>query len=786
MKPMSRNVNFQVENNPTMLEPNSLKMLFESALQSMSEMATIENQNVEKLKEIGPSAEEALSEALREHKRDLKLLHNDLDSAVAKLQHVSRPAAVAESDISLLDTQVRHIKEAAELLDYISAFSSLPKGFADNLEILKQSSSGLPSILSDEYHHSAQVMAKLRKITRGLEGPIFSELSANVRAYLDVIEEDLLLLFEQAVQKEPQDIGIMKRFVDALFVLNGGEHIPGRYAFIIVSSKLNYLADDGNEDSLKLVFDQMKAICWEEFDFINRVFPPLLSPRVTMTLLQLVLSDPVHGITMRVERILSPPPPIGPRSLPDYLNLLSNAVKNTREVFDVLKHQNLFMEGVNGNDTKFSSHKDKTLWPQPSFSDMATRQYSHRGSSLLNVDVELMMQQALTELRSGYPNSEIKCLLQNLLKQYESIWKGVLEYDMFQGMGRGAVLRLDGFPAIVLERVQSFEMLFKGPLQESVMSHVLSSLEQSIRRCQMVMIGDHEEEGELIGGLWASASRYISSFLVGPCVSAALQLVSKLDSDKKGPLTWESSRVSVPPFAFYEVISACNAASLALNAHFTSIVLPAVNYTPTQRTVVTETTKTHIDRIDSILSLSIQRALEIVSEWAGQHFSKKRSAQDYAVKNAKGLSMQPAEPTSCMLRLCKVVKEQYSFITKYLPEVDMSGMWSAFGLSIVQMFMDYIKNSKITETGGFILAHDLNEMQGMLRLFGSAKVDMKTKQLHSIVSLYIIPAENIKGLIEGDKLLSEMPKSALKEYVKQRADWQNSIGILSSWAKEIF
>ncbi len=247
-------------------------------------MAAIENQNEEKLKEIGISAEKALSDTLTEHKKDHKWLQNDLDSAVAKLQLVSRPAEEVESGISLLDTQVRHIKEATELLDYVSAFSSLPKVFANDINILKQNSSGLPSILRDEYDHSAQVMAKLRKITKGLEGPILKELGANVCAYSDVIEEDLLLLFEEAVQKEPRDIGTTKQFVDALFVLNGGAHIPGRYAFIVVSSKLNYSADDGNEDNLKLVFDRMKAVCLEEFDFIHRVFSPLLAPRVTTQL----------------------------------------------------------------------------------------------------------------------------------------------------------------------------------------------------------------------------------------------------------------------------------------------------------------------------------------------------------------------------------------------------------------------------------------------------------------------------------------------------------------------
>ncbi len=789
MKPIPHNdINFQVKI-PEMLDPQALKALFQAASQYLSDMTAVEDQNGERLKEIGPPAEKALSKALKDHKRDLKLLHNDLDCAVAKLQHVSRPAAVVEGEISLLDTQMRHIKEAAELLDYISAFRSLPKGFVDNPEILKQHSRDLPSFFTEEYGHTAQVMAKLRMITRGLEGPMFGEMPANVQDYSDAIEEHLLMLFEKAVQEEPQDIGIMKSFVDALFVLNGGERIPGRYAFIVVSSKLSELySDEGSEDSLRLLFEQVKAICCEEFDFIKRVFRPQLAPRVTTTLLQLMLSDPVYGITMKVERILSPPPPQGPRPLPNYLDLLSIAIKDMKEVFDFLKHQNLFTEGEVevSNERKIGSHEDRTRRPSLNYSSNNTAQNAHRGTSLLKIDVELMTQNILTELRSGYPNSEMKCLLQSLLDQYKSIWEGVLEYDMFQGMGRATTIRLDGFPAVVLKLVKSFEMLLKGPLQGSVIDHVLSVLDESIRRCQIIMVSDYEEEGELIGILWASVSTYISSFLVGPCISAALQLVSQLDSDKKGPLTWEASRISIPPPAFYEVISACSTAGRALKAHFTSIVLPAVNYTPTQRTVVTEINKTHVGRIDGLMSLAIQRALEIVSEWVGQHFSKKKSRQDYAVKNAKGLSMQPAEPTSCMLQLCKVVKEQHSFITKCLPEVDLSGMWSAFGLGVVQRFMGYLKNSKVTETGGFILAQDVNEMQDMLRLFDSAKVDMQTKKLRSIINLYIIPAANIEGLVEGDGIVSQMPKSELKEYAKQRADWQTGIGTLSSWAKEVF
>ncbi len=788
-----------------LLDPHVLYALLETASQRLSDMATLECGNWETLEEMGSSAAKTFSETLSNHKSDLKLLHNDLNSAMAKLQHVSRPAACVEHDISLLDTQVRHVEEAAELLDYISAFSSLPKGFADNpSDVLKNhNSSGLPLVYnSDEYGHTAQVMAKLRMITRGLEDPTFGELSANVRAYSDVIEEELLMLFEQAVQKEPHDIGMMKHFVDALFVLNGGEHIPGRYAFIVVSSKLSEKADEGDdEDSLRLLFDQMKVTCCEEFDFINRVFPPSLAPRVTMTLLQLVLSDPVHGITMKVQRILSPPTPREPRSLRNYLDLLSVAVKNTRDVFDVLKYQNPFTEvggkvEISSNNKKLGSDGENKTPPRPlqNYGDTVTsgrscrRSSAAREPSLLSVDVELMMQLVLTELRVEYPNSEMKFLLQSLLNQYESIWEDSLKHVFFQGVGKASAIRFDDFPAIILEQVKSFKILLKGPLEESVIDHVLALVGESIRRCQIIMAGEYEEEGELIGGLWASASRYISYFLVGPCVSAALQLVSQLDSDKKGPLTWEFSRVSVPPPAFYDVISACIVASKALKAHFTSIVLPAVNYTPTQRTVVTETNKTHVDRIDSLVGLSLQRALEMVSKWVGQHLSKKRGTQDYAVNNAKGdPRMQPAEPTLCMIQLCKTVKAQYNLVMKCLPEVNLSEMWSAFGLSIVQRFMDYLKNSKgVTATGGFILAQDVNEMQDMLRLFDSAKVDTKTKQLRSITNLYIIPAENIKGLVEGDKLLSQMPKSELKEYAKQRADWQNSIGIMNSWSKELF
>ncbi len=102
MKPIPHNdINFQVKI-PEMLDPQALKALFQAASQYLSDMTAVEDQNGERLKEIGPPAEKALSKALKDHKRDLKLLHNDLDCAVAKLQHVSRPAAVVEGEISLL------------------------------------------------------------------------------------------------------------------------------------------------------------------------------------------------------------------------------------------------------------------------------------------------------------------------------------------------------------------------------------------------------------------------------------------------------------------------------------------------------------------------------------------------------------------------------------------------------------------------------------------------------------------------------------------------------------
>jgi hypothetical protein len=47
----------------------------------------------------------------------------------------------------------------------------------------------------------------------------------------------------------------------------------------------------------------------------------------------------------RVEQVLSPPPPLDPLPLPDYLNCLCMVEQQTMALFDMLKAHNLLLEG---------------------------------------------------------------------------------------------------------------------------------------------------------------------------------------------------------------------------------------------------------------------------------------------------------------------------------------------------------------------------------------------------------------------------------------------------------
>ncbi|CAN0427568.1 unnamed protein product, partial [Discosporangium mesarthrocarpum] len=186
-----------------------------------------------------------------------------------------------------------------------------------------------------------QVLAKLKNIANELESTELVKAVRNMQAYSDFLEQELLDLFERAAGRSPPEVEFMRECSDILYALNEGEHLQNRFVFFVVTQKLQRGEEVGNSaaasDSLSSLFGRVVSTCQSQFSIIGRAFPPPMVPRVTRLLLQRILSDPVYGVQARVEAVLSPPPPVEPLPLADYLNCLCTVEQKTGALFEMLK-----------------------------------------------------------------------------------------------------------------------------------------------------------------------------------------------------------------------------------------------------------------------------------------------------------------------------------------------------------------------------------------------------------------------------------------------------------------
>jgi hypothetical protein len=75
-------------------------------------------------------------------------------------------------------------------------------------------------------------------------------------------------------------------------------------------------------DQLSDLFGTISAVCQEQFTVIRLVFPAATVARITRLLIQRIFNDPLFGIQIRVDAVLSPRPPKPPLSLGEYIEAL--------------------------------------------------------------------------------------------------------------------------------------------------------------------------------------------------------------------------------------------------------------------------------------------------------------------------------------------------------------------------------------------------------------------------------------------------------------------------------
>lgn len=276
------------------LDPHALKKLFSTVSAMLEGMQAEAAEQSAELEEDAESVEDDYRRGLARHQTALELLSGNLSRVDERFRRVTTAAVRTGDSLARKEAQRARAADAVELLDHFRVFDTLPPGFADDEASLATAvRSRLPAVFADDDRRmeAARVLSRLRAICFELDAPGLGAAAANMRAYSDFLERELLDLFERAAARSPPDADFMRECAEILYALNEGDHLQGRYVYSVVSKRLAHgsaatatptaaAASAGDQDSLSALFGKVVDVCQTEFPLIMQVFPPLLAPKV--------------------------------------------------------------------------------------------------------------------------------------------------------------------------------------------------------------------------------------------------------------------------------------------------------------------------------------------------------------------------------------------------------------------------------------------------------------------------------------------------------------------------
>ncbi|CAM9358850.1 unnamed protein product [Chrysoparadoxa australica] len=764
------------------LDPNALKKLFTTTRTLLGRMEReVEGQTLELQGDCAPIEAEYRT-ALTAHTDKLDYVMDDLDGVDKRFREVAQHAVRIGERVGKLEAQRRRAAEALELLGYFKMFEKLPKRFGEDQASVARYAKNLPPLFSDEDRRAeaAEVLAKLKAITCDLDAPELDVAVQNMQAYSDYLEQELLELFERAAGRGRPEVEFMQASPKSecariLHTLNEGEHLQGRYVFFVVSGKLQQpvgdrAAGEGGYDSLSGLFGRVVNVCSQEFALIGKLFPPSLVPKVTRLLLQRILNDPVYGIQARVENVLSPPAPIEPLPLPDYLNCLSMVEQQTMALFEMLKSQDLLQDEVPKQSQDGDSSDDEG-------------EYHGMGQgAALRRYLDDQAKHMFFEHRQVYPQMELRNLLQSLLGITQSAWQGALVMSMVSS--HNSVLNsLDDFPTVDEGAVHDMEYLLSGPLRGGLLQDVMSTSRDTVHRCRVILHGDEEAREAKVVQYWGVTCRHLVEHLIFPALRAAHNLLPKPSANAASAALKEiqGGAVPLPTPTFYGVIKAAGTASTAIQAHYKQSIAPGMEGVPTLRTIAKETRRSSVTKIERTAMKVLERALELVVVYTERQLGQRRTKGDYCPKEDQA---QQVETTRTVKTICNMLSEQHRVATECLPSMDLRTTWSYVGLRVHELFVSHLKHSRVNVLGAFVLTNDVNTLQSVLGSFGCPKTNAAMEQLREAINLFLVPPENLPGLMETGRL-AQMNRDELRHFITGRADYHSHPGIKAPWVKEI-
>ncbi len=672
------------------------------------------------------------------------------------------------------------------------------------------------------------------------------------------------------------DMATMRDCAASLLKFGDAVKLYNTYIYTIVAKQVQAQAarrqgngaDDADEmrDALSEFFGLISALCQKAFTLIRQVFPPSASLKVTRMLIDRMVNDPAFGIQVRVAEVLDDGKDDGAGggghglSVSDSLDMLLMVHDKTNALAtDLIEHceeaEKSYLEdrqqgaarrgdgvwlgedGENpdhdedrgaaddaaGGATAAAAATAAAMGGRWAGAGAAAASSSSRSQEALSSYVKIQFAELFVGQRESYLEKEVSLLRMRLVNGLAQVvgpevglTSGAPEAGgrggsavkpakkmPFGNRGGGATEDAELLPALRHDKVENYDVMLQNWLRKEVLASFLDHCRDALSRNAKMFRKDDERADNVLVML-SVVHKFLATSVLLPSLSAASNIVQQ-------PST------GAPPPTFYQVLAAVHAWVDTYKEFFKTTALPEVHSKPTTQTVLLESCRKFLARVERAGAKTIERGVDAIMRTVERIHRELLTKTDYLAKDNTVTELQA---TRACLTLRDCLHHHIGLLRQSLPPNDVRVIVAVLAHRVQALLMSRVKQLRINTSGALVLMQDVEIIQGCFTVLYTEEeeeIDATKKtttgsgasapavaaaaasaplidnvgeikaafdELKEVVGLFIVPPANLVGLLDHGYLATQ-DRNELFLYISMRADFRTH-GMISPWVRKIF
>uniref|UniRef100_A0A6B2L344 Exocyst complex component Sec10-like alpha-helical bundle domain-containing protein n=1 Tax=Arcella intermedia TaxID=1963864 RepID=A0A6B2L344_9EUKA len=175
--------------------------------------------------------------------------------------------------------------------------------------------------------------------------------------------------------------------------------------------------------------------------------------------------------------------------------------------------------------------------------------------------------------------------------------------------------------------------------------------------------------------------------------------------------------------------------------------------------------------LEDLVIQGLTKCLNTMVTWVRKLLSRDQGRNDFRPAEDE---ISIGESTKACNSVCSFIQKQHNLITTSLDGKNLTLFLSEFGRRLLETILNHIRNFTISYgTGGLALMTDFRKYRETIGKFSIPGLDHELDMLYHIEKIYMVKAEELKGIIE-ESPLKNMKPSELDSYISKRSDYRSA------------